>query len=267
MYRRRALSQLEAPEQLDQAVQLVTVPGWLVTVTLLVAVAAAAGWATFATVSRTVSASGVITHSSGVSSLDATVGGEISQVWVTPDERVHKGTPLYEVVDGGGDATVVDSPWDADVATWLAREGQVLSPGDEVGQFVRLDAPGDRLAATVYLPVGDASLVHVGAPAQLEVDAAPAAVFGTLRGQVTSVGRIPQTQQSLTAFLGDTVDVRPILAAGGVVAVTVRLAPDPSTRSGLSWSKSGPPFALSSLGHVTARFTVAQEHPIDWLAP
>jgi multidrug resistance efflux pump len=267
MYRRRALSRLEAPEQLDQAVKLVTVPGWLITAALLIAVAGAAGWATFATVARTVSASGVITHSAGVSPLDAVIGGQINRVWVTADQQVRKGTPLYRVVDSAGQATVVRSPWDAEVTTWLAREGQVLSPGQQVGEFVRLDTPGDKLQATVYLLAGDASLVHPGSPVQLEADAAPASVFGTLHGDVTSVGRFPQTEQSLTAFLGDTVDVRQLLAAGSVVAVTIKLAPDASAPSGLMWSKAGPPFALNSLSHVTARFTVAQEHPISWLAP
>jgi hypothetical protein len=40
---------------------------------------------------------------------------------------------------------------------------------------------------------------------------------------------------------------------------------DADSPSGLRWSKSAPPFRLSSASRVTARFTVAEERPIDWV--
>lgn len=265
MFRRRALGQLEAPEQLDEAVRLATVPGWLVTIALVLAVGGAAVWATVSTVPRTVRASGVITHSSGVSRLDAVVGGQVTQVWAGANKRVYKGAPLYSLAGPDGAVQIVASPWDAYATTWLAREGQLLRPGDKVAELVRLDTPGDRLQSTVYVQANYAPLIRAGVPVQLEVGAAPAAVFGTLRGKVASVGRFPETEQSLRAYLGDNADVRRLLAGGSVIAVTVALELDPRAPSGLRWSKSGPPFGLSSQSEVTARFTVAEEHPVSWL--
>src|SRR5262249_39956368 len=140
-----------------------------------------------------------------------------------------------------------------------------LAPGMTVAELVRLDTPGDRLQARVYLRSAYAPMVRSGVPVELEADSAPAAVFGTLHGTVLSVGQFPETESSLRTFLGGSVDVRRLLAGGSVVAVTVALVLDAASASGLRWSKSGPPFALSSLTEVTAQFTVAREHPMSWL--
>jgi multidrug resistance efflux pump len=265
MYRRRALSRLDAPEQLDEAIRLATVPGWLITVALVLAVGGTAVWAAVATVPRTVDARGVITHSAGVSSLDAVVGGLVTQVWAGVDQRIYKGRPLYSLAGTSGAVQVVTAPWDAYVTSWLAREGQLLQPGMTVAELVRLDTPGDRLQARVYLRSSYAPMVTAGVPVELEADAAPAAVFGTLHGTVVSVGQFPESEDSLRAYLGDSADVHGLLAGGNVVAVTVALELDPGSASGLRWSKAGPPFGLSSQSEVTAQFTVAEEHPVNWL--
>lgn len=265
MFRRRALSRLDAPEQLDEAVRLATVPGWLITAALVLVVGGAAGWASTATVPRTVDARGLVTHSAGVSSLHATVGGLVTQVWARVGQRTTKGSPMYGLTTAQGGVHLVKAPWDAYVTSWLAREGQLLQPGVTVAELVRLDTPGDRLQARVYLRSSYAPMVRSGIPVEMEADAAPAAVFGTLRGTVVAVGQFPETENSLRAFLGEAADVRRLLADGSVVAVTVSLALDPDSPSGLQWSKAGPPFRLASQSELTARFTVAEEHPVDWL--
>ena len=80
-FRRQALRQLEAPEQLDRAVRLTTVPNWLATVALVIVVVAAGVWSVRTVVPRTVEAAGVLIHSNGISALDALDSGQVTKVW------------------------------------------------------------------------------------------------------------------------------------------------------------------------------------------
>ncbi len=264
-FRRQALRQLEAPEQLDEVARLAGVPTWLATAALTLVVVVAGTWSIAGTVTRSVRAAGVLIHSTGVSPLDATVSGQVTHVWAAPNQYVTKGTPLYSVQERAGNVDISVAPWDAYVVNWLIAEGAFIEPGSRVAQLERLDAPGDMLEAKVYAPASIAPQLSAGLSVEVQTAVAPAAVFGTLRGTVASVGSFPETEQSIHAFLGQDFQVAPLLADGNVIAVTVRLDTDPGSPSGLRWSKPGPPFRLTSLSQVTARFAVAREHPIRWL--
>lgn len=263
-FRRQALRSLEAPEQLDDVIRLASVPSWLTTVAMAVAVVGTAVWAVYATVPRVVQAAGVLIHSNGVSTMDATVRGQVVKVWSAANQRVAKGTPLYSVQNDGKIA-VVGAPWDAYVVSWLVNEGQLLQPGSPVADMERLDTPGDVLQAVVFVPAAVAPLLQPGNSVTVVADAAPSAVFGTLSGAVTTVGSFPETESSMRAFLGSGADVRRLLGGGSVVRVTVPLRTDPGSPSGLRWSKTPPPFQLNSASAISARFTIATEHPISWL--
>jgi multidrug efflux pump subunit AcrA (membrane-fusion protein) len=264
-FRGQALRQLEAPEQLDEVTRLATVPGWLATAALTVTVAAAGIWAVAGTVTRTVAAPGVLTHTTGISQLDVTEAGQVTHVWAQPNQRVTKGTPLYSLQGRSGAITLVTSPWDAFVVSWLISDGQLVGPGTRAAGMERLDAPGDALIAKVFVPAALAPRLAPGVAVDLRTASAPAAVFGSLHGVVAGVGAFPETEASLHAFLGPDFPVDPLLAGGNVIAVTVRLDADPAAPSGLRWTKAGPPFRLASLSQVSASFTAEREHPIRWL--
>lgn len=264
-FRRQALRQLEAPEQLDRAVRLTTVPGWLATTALVIVVVAAGVWSVRTVVPRTVEAAGVLIHSNGISALDALDSGQVTKVWASPHQRVTKGTPLYSLRTADGRVRVENAPGDAYVVAWLVSEGEIVTPGSHLADLERLDTAGDALEAVVYAPAVAAPLLQPGVSVEVAAAAAPRNVFGTLTGQVIEVGAFPETEASLRAFLGAGQDVRRLLARGSVVRVTVALQPDPSAPGGLRWSKSPPPFQLNSASEVTAWFTVDREHPIDWL--
>jgi multidrug efflux pump subunit AcrA (membrane-fusion protein) len=264
-FRRQALQQLEAPEQLDRVVRLTTVPSWLTTVALILAVVAAGVWAVRTVVPRTVQAAGVLIHSNGLSALDAADSGQVTKVWAAAHQRVTKGTPLYSLRTGHGSVDVVTAPSDAYLVSWLVAEGGFVTPGAHVADLERLDTPGDKLQAVVYAPAAAAPMLQPGITVEVAAAAAPRNVFGTLSGRVVDVGAFPETESSMRAFLGAGQDLRRLLAGGSVVRVTVVLDVDLASADGLRWSKAPPPFQLNSISEVTAWFTVAREHPIDWL--
>ncbi|WP_406012200.1 HlyD family efflux transporter periplasmic adaptor subunit [Streptomyces sp. NBC_00984] len=264
-FRKQALRKLESPEQLDEIARLASIPTWLTTVALLVVVLSVGTWSAFATVPKTVTAPGVLTHAAGAVTLDATRQGQVGAVLVVPNQRVRKEQPLYTLVSQNGSTVTVTAPWTAHVVSVRISEGEMLLPGSKVAVLERLDTPGDRLEAMVYVPATHAPLLRVGMPVRLSTPVAPVSVFGTLSGTVSAVGSLPETEESLHAFLGADRDVTPFLTAGSVVAVTVRLTPDAESPTGLKWSRSSPSFALNSQSAVSATLTVAQEHPLNWL--
>jgi len=264
-FRRQALRQMESPEQLDELVRLATVPAWLLTLALTIAVGATAAWSVVGTVSRNVAAEGVLIHSHGISAFDAVASGQVVKVWISPNQRLAKGTPVVSLQGADGTITTTTVPWDAYVVGVLVTEGELVQPGTQLADLERLDAPGDTLQAVVFIPATAAPLLQPGVPVEVSAAAVPATVFGTLTGRVATVGAFPETVDSLRAFLGSGFDVAALLKNGSVIRVTVPLQPDPNSPSGLKWSKTSPPFQLNSASGITARFTVSREHPIDWL--
>jgi multidrug efflux pump subunit AcrA (membrane-fusion protein) len=264
-FRRQALAQLEAPEQLDEVIRVATVPTWLITSALCIAVLAAGTWAVRATVPRVVAAPGVLVHANGVSGLDSAGGGQVTKVWAKVGQRITSGTPLYSVETADGTTATINAPWDAYVVSWAVSEGQLLQPGTRVADLEQLDAPGDALEAVVFVPATSAPLLKAGLPVDVIAEAAPSTVFGSLSGTVSSVAAFPETAASLQAFLGSGADPARLLGAGSVIRVTVALRADPNSPSGLHWSKTAPPFQLNSESAIMAQFTISKEHPISWL--
>jgi multidrug efflux pump subunit AcrA (membrane-fusion protein) len=264
-FRRAALRQLEAPEQLDEAVRLASAPAWLMGTALVVIVAAAAIWASVGSVATTVGAAGVLIHADGVSTLDATTSGQVIRWSVAPDDLATKGAPLYSVQESDGQVHTVTAPWDAYVVSEIVTDGQLVEPGTAVATLEQVTGPTEPLEAVVFVPAADAPSITQGAGVTLIAADAPSSVFGTLRGTVTSVGKFPETTDSLQAFLGAGANTEGYLAAGSVIRVVIELATVPGSPTRLLWSKSAPSYTLNSESSAQASFVIARQHPIDWL--
>ncbi|MEV0675409.1 HlyD family efflux transporter periplasmic adaptor subunit [Actinosynnema sp. NPDC050436] len=240
-FRKRALDSLASPEQLDEVAQLAPVPAWLTALALTAVVVGAGAWSVFGTVPKTVSAPGVLTRAGGVSTVDATRAGLVTAVLARSGERLEQGQALYRLTDPDGRTLTVGSPWTAYVVGTLVSPGQWVAAGTGVATLERLDTSDDRVRAVVYVPAASARSVRVGMAVE----------WTGASGVVREVGSFPETADSLRAFLGRTRDVTPFLAAGPVVAVTVE--------------PSGDLDRWGSQGVVTARITLADERPVDWL--
>jgi len=262
-FRSAAMKNIGEPERLDQPLKLSSIPSWLVTCALLLAVVGVTVWAVTGTVARTVEAEGVLTRTAGVTDFEAGVSGRVEQVWVEPADQVSHGDRLYTVVTADGEVQHEPAPWDAYVVNLLVTEGQMLDPGTPTAALERVDGPGDELQARLYVPAAQAPMLHQGAPVEIEVESAAPAAFGTVGGTVTSVGRFPETAASLLAFLGRDRSIDRYLDRGPPIAVTVAL--DRNDSGELVWSKSRPPFTVMSQSSVAATFTLAEERPIDWV--
>jgi multidrug efflux pump subunit AcrA (membrane-fusion protein) len=265
-FRREALRALESPEKLDEAVRLTSVPSWLATVAALLVVVAAGVWATREAPSRPVDAPGVLAQSASVTVLDATVRGQVVKLWARPNQRLRTGDKLYTVRLYTGAVRTVLSPSAANLLAYLVAEGEVVGPGSDMARLERLASASTPVHATVYVPAASVGMIRPGMPAQVAVESAPDDVFGTVPGAVASIGKAPETPDSLRGFLGPGADPGRLLGAGSVIAVTLTLSGDADSPTGLRWSKTSPSYRLNPRSAVTARFQVRGDRLIDTLA-
>ncbi|MET8680190.1 HlyD family efflux transporter periplasmic adaptor subunit [Streptomyces sp. NPDC004647] len=266
-FRQKALSKLQSPEELDVPVRFARPQGGLVlTVTVLV-MAAACFWAVTGSVSSKLNAPGILTHAEGSYVLQSPVSGQVTAVRAKEGDRLPQGAPLLDVRTKRG-VQAVRTVAAGRVTSMVAKIGAVVTTGADVATVERIDDPDDPLVAMVYVSGGSGSTVPVGARVDLTVQSVPAQQFGVLRGRVKAVGRVPQTRQQITGFLGDSQLGEQFSAQGKPVAVLVQLDRSSGTTSGYTWSsKSGPPYAIDSTTLVSGAIHVAAQRPVDWLLP
>lgn len=152
------------------------------------------------------------------------------------------------------------------VVTELATEvGRVVDEGVELGAI----QSGDRtLDAQGYMPIGKGKQVEVGMLAEISPTSVERNIYGSIRGTVTRVSRLPVTKAVLENRLGNTSLADQLMAQGAPIGITLRLEEDSATESGLRWTSSeGPPVELSAGTTVDVRVLTEQRRPITLLLP
>lgn len=306
-FRQKALSKLQSPEEIDLPVRFARPQGWLVLTVTVIAMAAAAFWATTGSVSSTVRAPGILTHAQGSYVLQSPVAGQVTEVLAEEGRSLPAGAPLLRVrtsadrteddgesAGGGGtvnggpdsgsgggasgdasgdgarkkDGTLVRTLAAGRVTSLVATIGAVVTTGADVAVLERVDDARAPLKALLYLPADNGTAVPVGARVDLTVQSVPSQQYGVLRGRVKAVGRISQSRQQIAGFLGDGQLAEQFSRRGRPVAVLVELDRSPRTESGYAWSSSeGPPYAIASMTPADGAIRLADQRPIDWLLP
>ena len=263
-FRFKALQKMREPDELDTVILLARPRGWIATFVVLIVLAGAGAWAFLGQLPRTLTAAGLLTHPFGVSQLQTTYTGQVSQLSVGPGDQVTKGQVVLDVIDPSGRAQPVASPFTGTVISVDAAAGQVVAAGSTVLTVERTDAPDDRLVAMIFVPASQAVGLRPGDSAAIAVSSAPAAAFGLLRGRVVSVGRYPLTRQALGNLLGGDLAAESFASVADPELVVLDMMRDPKTVSGYAWtSATGPPGPLRSQVSVTATITVANERPVN----
>ncbi|WP_367125148.1 HlyD family efflux transporter periplasmic adaptor subunit [Streptomyces phytohabitans] len=265
--RQRALSKLEAPEELEIPVRLARPQGLLVLIVTVVFIAGAGVWATVGTISPKLNAPGILTYAQGSYVLQSPVAGQVVAVYAEEGKLLRKNAPVLKVRTETGERTVrAVAP--GKVLSLAAKIGSVVTTGRDVATLESVKDPRDPLVALVYAPADKAADVPVGARVDLTVQSVPTQRFGVLRGKVKAVDRAPRSRKQITGFLGDEELAEQFSKDGPPVTVVVRLDTSDAGMSGYRWSSPpGPPFALGSMTLTRAALRLPDEHPVDWLLP
>jgi HlyD family secretion protein len=266
-FRQKALAKLQSPEELDVPVRFARPQGWFVLAVTIVFMTAGLVWAITGSVAPKVSAPGILTHGEGSYVLQSPVAGQVSAVYANEGDTLGTGAPVLSVRTAQGPQTVRLLA-SGRVTGLSVKIGAVVGTGADLATVERVDHPGDPLLAVLYATGGSAATIPPGSAVDLTVQSVPAQSFGTLRGTVLSVGRVPQSKAQITDFLGDADLGAEFTAHGQPTAVVVRLDRSSGTRSGYSWSKGqGPPYAIQSTTGVSGAIHLAAQRPIDWILP
>ena len=266
-FRQKALSKLQSPEELDVPVHLARPQGRLVLTVMLLVMAVAGFWAVTGSVSPGLNAPGILTFAEGSYTLQSPVAGQVTAVFANEGDTLADGAPLLSVRTDGKVETV-RTVAAGRVTALSAGIGAVVAVGGDLATVERVKSPGDPLLAVLYPPSGAGATIPVGSAVELTVQSVPAQHYGLLRGRVLAVGRVPETQQQITAFLGDGQLGEQLSAQGQPVAVVVQLDRSAATKSGYAWSSAqGPPYTIESMTSVSGAIHLASQHPIDWVLP
>jgi len=157
-------------------------------------------------------------------------------------------------------------------ATVAGRVTEVkLGTGDVVGAGTALVtvAPNQGgLVALLYVPASEGKRIAPGMRAEVNPTSVERAVYGHIRGRVTSVAPLPSTPEGMRRMLRNDQLVAELNARGAPIEVRILLDRDAANASGFAWSASkGPPGAISAGSIVAGRVVVADRRIIGLLVP
>ncbi|MBF9072004.1 HlyD family efflux transporter periplasmic adaptor subunit [Streptacidiphilus fuscans] len=267
-FRQKALSKLQSPDDLDLPVHLARPQGRMVLAVTVVVMAAAIFWAFQGSVSPVLTASGILTYGEGSYTLQSPVAGQVTTLLANPGDLVAANAPLLTVRTDRGTLETVRAVAAGRVTELGANIGAVVTVGANLATLEKVNSPDDPLLAVLYPQSGSAPTIPVGATVDLTVQSVPSDRYGVLEGTVLAAGTVPQTQQQIADFLGDTQLASQFTAQGQPLAVVVKLERSPGTSSGYTWSRPpGPPYAITDTTIVSGTVHLTAQHPISWILP
>lgn len=120
----------------------------------------------------------------------------------------------------------------------------------------------DSLA--VVVPVEESGTLAVGMEVQVSPGTASRDTYGFIRGTIAGIGSYPVTEEELTALLGSEKLASLILPESAGILVTVELASNSASASGLEWSSSkGNEVTVRQGTTATALMVLKNQRPID----
>jgi multidrug efflux pump subunit AcrA (membrane-fusion protein) len=264
-FRFKALAQLRQPDELDSPVVLASPRGWLVIASLTLVTVTAVGWALFGRLPQTVTASGLITRPQGAVQVQSLYPGLISKVHTAVGGYVKAGQDLVDIRDASGAGHEIVSPLAGQVTSLAVSDGEVISTGSAVATIERATG-GGQLVAMLFVPSDQAAGIVPGQSVGLNVESAPSAAFGLLRGRVVSVSQFPLTSAEVNAVLGGTTTAGTFGAGVAPRLVTVSLERNGHTASGYAWTTAaGPPEPLPDQVPAAGTVTLGSQAPVSLL--
>ena len=251
----------QAADPIDRVVRLA--PKW--TVFVLIAcgllVVGTVVWAFTGTVTSSVRAPGMYTEHGAVNVV-AKKAGIVERVIVALDQEVTKGEQLV-ALEGG---EVVVSPQNGLITSILVSDGAALTPGTSL---VRVTDAAARDTVAMVVPADLTGIVYVGLEVRMEVAGTPSSQYGYLLGTVAEISSDPYTVEQIAQKLGlQQQVVDSLLGAHPGLLATIKLEPDPNTKSGYRWSiGEGPPWVITQGVPVKAQVILDEQHPVEVVFP
>jgi biotin carboxyl carrier protein len=215
-FRQKALSKLQSPEEIDLPVRFARPQGWLVLTVTVIAMAAAAFWATNGSVSSTVRAPGILTHAQGSYVLQSPVAGQVTEVLAEEGKSLPAGTPLLRVRTSGDPAASESPEGGADGADGTGPDsGADSGTGGESGEGGSEDGARKK----------DGTVVRTLAAGRVTSLVATIGAVVTTGADVAVLERVDDGRSPLKAMLYLPADNGTAVPVGARVDLTVQSVP------------------------------------------
>lgn len=269
LYRKSALEKLQSPEQLDKALTVTSPMSWLVLVALTLIIVVTVIWSFVGKIPITVTANGLITNPTGVSSVYAMERGTVKWINVTPGSKLHvdNPTPILTYTDSSGEEKTLYSDQIGTVSSVNVSVGGSLENGTEVitvtPDITHNSTTGNDQVVVVYVSLADRSKIKRDADGGNDVNIYLTGEDSQKNGYM--VGRIVNIDG--TVNVGDSHAKTVLGAEVNTIAVTCELYLDKDSASGYFWSNA----AGAARGQerndtpVSAKFVVEEMPPIKLL--
>jgi len=300
IFSQEALDKLRSPEKLDTMLPITTPISWMALIAILVLLFSVVLWSIYGAFTVKADGMGLIMDSAGVLDITHIANGKISQLYVKPGMRIHKGDLIAHINQASQSAdtrmaqygmglassdkdamgrayqynakeyqeTVAEnvySDYDGIVDEVMVDEGTMLAAGNPICS-VRITQDRNELTGLLYIPVEKGKRVEPGMSIQLAPNGVDVSQSGSLLGVVRTVSQYPMTVQGIQQHLGNAQLAQWILQAqqSSVMEVTFDLVKDPDSSSGYLWtSKVGEHKPITAGSFCTGSIIIERKPPIQ----
>jgi multidrug efflux pump subunit AcrA (membrane-fusion protein) len=205
----------------------------------------------------TVAGRGMIVPAQGFVEVGTELQGVITDVDVSPGDKVLEGSVVARIVTDEGGKKAVISPVSGVIASVLIRAGAFTKRGTPLAT---IEPDGSEPVVTAFVPAGPGKRVEPGMLVRVSLASVPRSQYGTLRGSVVAVSPVPVPLERVLLIVGENLNVAEFfLAQGPVLEVAVGLERDPTTPSGYEWSIGRGPASAPSLGTMADVWVVVSD--------
>lgn len=306
LFRKVSLERLSSPEQLDQLMTITNPRGWIGLAGVFCLFLVLVFWSLFGVVTTKIDGQGIMIRGDGVYQLNAIHQGVITELTVSPGDRVQKGDILAYMASSdlleqiqklqakrlklekgsiAGNAETIDkeiealqlssnqhyavvSPFNGQVMQMKVAQGSFLTPGERLMDMERSDENGRDLNAVIFLPVHQGKKIRLGMEVELSPESVRREQSGFLLGRVAAVSQYPIAFDELFRLIGDETMAKEISHQQALAEVRVELIPDEGNPGTYQWSSgTSPDYRINSRDLCSAAIVTDHQRPVDLFLP
>jgi len=299
LFSSRALRKISSPEELDQLMHVTSPRGWIALLALIMLIGIAITWCFAGSIPVTVSGSGILMRSHGITEAICMGDGQITEMNFRLGEEVKKDQILVKIDQpelekrmtikkkqlalltakkdhSAPDQRKIESlnmdiedlSIDMEIKSYVRSpiDGIIVQKFAVLGDYVNtgrsiadIEDSSEDLICIVHVPVYQGEEIQPGMTVQVFPEIASRDEYGYIVGRVKYVSLYPQSRQSLMRYLKNEQLADMFAAKGPPLAIYVELEKNPKAPGGYRWSSSVNPKVYIQSGTLCSSKIIVNE--------
>ncbi len=264
IFRHSAVDKLASPAELNKLLVVVGFKGWVVLITLAIAVISIVVWSFIGQIPIIVSGNGILLCPQSQFAVTSTEKAVVKRLLFNSNVEVSEGDNLVIFNNG----VTVKAPADGKVFQIDVSQGQLVDIGQNLFWFeTKINPENFRVYSFIPLSVGER--IKEGMSANVDLKAIDTQKYGQLEGIIDRVAPYAVSANSAEINVIPSAQARKDLTMDQTMElVIIRPEIEPKNETGLKWSAGkGPKEKLSPGSTGIVRVTVENKRPISYLLP